>query len=195
MARISTYSNDQTINDNDRLIGTDGGSGIAGTAGATRNFTIGDLRRYINSRDDGQSAMGGGDFDTFLYTDDTLVDGQPPVLSLRSAYAFHNQGSSLMAVLPSNPSDGAWIRITGIGTTGVMLYAGHTDLATATAASAGNRFMAGVTSVGTAASDPHLLMVPGSMNPSFELIYIADEITTTVTGSSVTAPVGWVIVN
>ena len=53
MARIGTYSNDNTINDHDRLIGTDGGrlgpdgQIISGTSGATKNFTISGLRAFI----------------------------------------------------------------------------------------------------------------------------------------------------
>lgn len=54
MARISTYDNDITINDHDRLIGTDGGminpndgSIVSGTAGATKNFLLSDVRDYI----------------------------------------------------------------------------------------------------------------------------------------------------
>ena len=54
MARISTYSRDTTVNDHDRLIGTDGGridtnTGqlVAGTAGATKNFLLSDLRNYF----------------------------------------------------------------------------------------------------------------------------------------------------
>ena len=59
MARISTYSNDTSINDHDRLIGTDGGivgddgQIVAGTAGLTKNFLLSELRDYF----DGQSGL------------------------------------------------------------------------------------------------------------------------------------------
>ena len=53
MARISTYSLDTSVNGHDRLIGTDGGrladdgTIIAGTAGATKNFTLTQLRDFF----------------------------------------------------------------------------------------------------------------------------------------------------
>lgn len=54
MARISTYVQDTTVNAHDRLIGTDGGqigadgSIIAGTAGATKNFTLAEIRDFVH---------------------------------------------------------------------------------------------------------------------------------------------------
>lgn len=54
MARISTYVQDTSINDRDRLIGTDGGqlgtdgNVIAGTAGATKNFSLSALRDFFS---------------------------------------------------------------------------------------------------------------------------------------------------
>ena len=121
MARISTYGLDTNINDNDRLIGTDGGTGIAGVTGGTKNFSIGALREFINSREDGIT----GDYDTQLNTTDVL-DG----LQLSTAHAFYSPGSSIMAVLPSGPADGSWVRIAAIGNTGLMIFAGDPDRAT-----------------------------------------------------------------
>ena len=183
MARISTYSNDTSINDNDRLIGTDGGTGVAGSGGTTRNFTIGALAEYINSRDSSVT----GNYATDLITTTNLTEG----LQLFTAHAFYSTnmgGGTLMAVLPSAPSDGSWVRISAIGNTGVALYAGAVDAAEARRASEGNRFMAGISHNGSPASDPHLLTVPSNQRPSFELIYIADNFQD---GN----PVGWVIVN
>lgn len=51
MARITTYTNDITISDNDKLIGTD-----ADNSDATKNFKISDLKAYITG------AGGGGPF-------------------------------------------------------------------------------------------------------------------------------------
>ena len=45
MARISTYGLDTNINDNDRLIGTDGGTGIAGVTGGTKKFLYWSIKR------------------------------------------------------------------------------------------------------------------------------------------------------
>ena len=182
MARISTYSLDTNINDNDQLIGTDGGTGIAGSSGGTKNFSIGALREFINSREDGIT----GDYDTQVNISDVL-DG----LQLSTAHAFYAPGTSLIAILPSSPADGSWVRIAAIGNTGLMIFAGDTDRTTAAAANPGNRFMAGIDSNGVAAVDDHSLIVPAQTNTTFELIYIEDEITT----AAGTAPVGWIIVN
>jgi hypothetical protein len=46
MARIQTYALDGTIHDEDKVIGSDG---VAGTGnGATKNYTVGELKTYIN---------------------------------------------------------------------------------------------------------------------------------------------------
>ena len=42
MARITTYTNDITISDNDKLVGTD-----ADNSDATKNFKISDLKAYM----------------------------------------------------------------------------------------------------------------------------------------------------
>ncbi len=47
MARISSYGEDTQVNENDLLVGTDGGTGEAGTAGPTRNFPVENLTNYI----------------------------------------------------------------------------------------------------------------------------------------------------
>lgn len=188
MARIGTYSLDTFINDSDLLIGTDGGTGVAGSGGATKNFSIGALRDYIISRDD--SIV--GNYDTNVVTETVLDEG----LQLFTAHAFYSPTEgNLMAVLPSGPDTGSWVRITTLGKTGLALFAGSTSGAAAIAANPGNRFMAGITDGGTAANDPHLLMIPAGTEASFELIYVEDEVTTNIGGVEFTAPVGWIIVN
>ena len=49
MAKLGTYPNEAAllVDDNDRLIGTDGGTGEAGTEGATKNFSVGVLKSFI----------------------------------------------------------------------------------------------------------------------------------------------------
>lgn len=44
MARLTTYSNDDNITDNDKLLGTDSG-------GETRNFKMVDVAAYVKSKD------------------------------------------------------------------------------------------------------------------------------------------------
>lgn len=178
MARIRTYPNDTVISPEDRLIGTDGGDGQAGSSGATRNFLISELTEYFAEN------IAGANYDTEILT----VTG-PSNLSTGTAYTLSNNNNMVMGILPSEPADGSWVRISTVGRTGVVLYAGAV---TAPASpTSGNRFMAGVGSNGDPVTDPHILMVPNSFDASFELIYIANEITTSV-GSG---PVGWVIIN
>ena len=68
MARISTYSQDTTVNAHDQLIGTDGGmignDGriISGTGGSTKNFLLSDLRDFFQN----------------TQTDSPLTDGDVP---------------------------------------------------------------------------------------------------------------------
>ena len=47
MARIDTYIDDADIRLNDKVIGTDGGDGTAGSGGFTRNFEFEDLRNFV----------------------------------------------------------------------------------------------------------------------------------------------------
>lgn len=49
MAKLGTYTNETAalVDDNDRLIGTDGGTGDAGTEGTTKNFSVGVLKGHI----------------------------------------------------------------------------------------------------------------------------------------------------
>lgn len=47
MARITTYTTDNEINPEDKVIGTDGKEGV--NFGKTKNFTVGGLASYINS--------------------------------------------------------------------------------------------------------------------------------------------------
>ena len=49
MARITTYINDDEINPEDKVIGTDGKEGV--NFGKTKNFTVGGLASYINSEE------------------------------------------------------------------------------------------------------------------------------------------------
>lgn len=166
------------------MIGTDGRV-IAGTAGKTRNFTIGALREYISSR----SSDVTGDYDTIVLTGSPTEQAQ-----LFTAYAVYAPTENVMLTLPtvgtdgSAVEDGTWIRITVIGNTGMMIFAGSMDT---TETSPGDRFMAGISADGTPANDPHLLMIPQNEAVSFELIYVADAITI----GGTTAPVGWLIVN
>jgi|TARA_R100001509_G_scaffold151590_1_gene111153 hypothetical protein len=44
MARLTTYTNDDNISDNDKLLGTD-------TSGETRNFKMIDVASYVKSKD------------------------------------------------------------------------------------------------------------------------------------------------
>ena len=46
MARIQTYALDGTIHDEDKVIGSDGVAGVGN--GATKNYTVGELKTYIN---------------------------------------------------------------------------------------------------------------------------------------------------
>ena len=183
--------NDPTINDNDRLIGTDGGmigtngEVVAGTAGATKNFTIQGLREYINSR--GSSGSGTGEYDTNLITTTT----QSEVLQLFTAHAVYVPGQTVVLTLPpvghATLVDGAWVRITRLSNTGSLnIYAGAI-----VNPGGGNRFMAGIGADGAPTTDPHLLTIPAEAgDSSFELIYINDLIT--IDGT--TSPVGWIIV-
>lgn len=191
MARIATYQNDELINDQDRLIGTDGGQlgadgrVIAGTAGRTRNFSVGQLRAYIESR----SSDTTGDYNTVLLTSSPAEQA-----SLFTAYAVYSENSNVMLTLPTVGADGtaiedgSWIRFTFIGTTGGIIYAGSSNTANI---APGDRFMAGIGADGRTVGDPHLLMITQDNVATFELIYVADPIT--IDGT--TAPVGWIIVN
>ena len=117
MARISTYSLDTTINDHDRLIGTDGGrigpggQIIAGTGGATKNFTIEGLREYINST-----------INRSIYL--TQVNDTPGALVPIEPYTVIVTLTGTMIDLPQGeraagqdpdeyvpPVDGTWVRI------------------------------------------------------------------------------------
>ena len=181
MARIRTYPNDETISPEDRLIGTDGGNGQAGSSGATRNFLISDLTTYFRNN----IATGGGDSN---FATEFLNSTGPTELNPRTAYVFANFNGMVGGILPSEPEDGTWVRISTIGRTGVALYAGAT---TPSSPTSGNRFMAGTGSDGTPVNDPHILMIPNPVDATFELIYIANEITI----ADVTAPIGWVILD
>ena len=187
MARISTYTNDTSINDNDRLIGTDGGTGDAGSGGRTRNFTVQALREYINSRGSGGSGSA-AEFDTNIITS---INNDGEALQLFTAHALYNPSSTqAMLVLPeaSTIEDGSWVRITSLNTTaGLSIYAGSV----ATPTNPGNRFMAGITSTGIPTVDPHLLSIAPRTAVTLEFIYIED----TITIGGVTAPVGWIINN
>lgn len=45
MARIQTYDEDTTIEDSDRLVGTDGTAGV--DLNKTKNFTLGGIKKYV----------------------------------------------------------------------------------------------------------------------------------------------------
>ena len=198
MGRISRYANDTSINDNDRLIGTDGGTGVAGSSGATRNFTVQALANYINSRTSATVSR----YDTDLITATDLADpmqldasGQF-VLGLQEAHTIYNPSGITNLVLPSSSTnatvpvpDGSWVRITIVGDHGgVNIFAGSIMTANL---GPGDRFMAGIDTSGNTVTDPHLLAFNRTERVSFELIYIADDITI----NGVTAPVGWIIIN
>lgn len=192
MARISTYQQDTFINDTDLLIGTDGGQinpatgqVIAGTQGRTRNFSIANLTNHIRSR----TAEAVSRFDTML-----ISESPDSELAFSTAYVIHAPGENVRLIIPTvGPSgdavaDGTWIRITFLGNTGGAIFAGS---AQPSGRSLGDRFMAGVNADGTPSEDPFLLMIQQNDEVSFELIYVADEITI----DGITAPVGWIIVN
>lgn len=191
MARIATYQNDELINDNDRLIGTDGGQigsdgmVISGTTGRTRNFTIGALRAYITSR----GADAATSYNTVL-----LTDNPDDELGLATAYTVYQPGGNIVMTLPTVGTNGgaiqggSWLRISFIGNTGGMIFAGSANTALT---APGDRFMAGIAADGNAAADPHLLVIQQNNEVAFELIYVANPITI----GGVTAPVGWIIVN
>jgi len=50
MANISSYTNDQSIHPDDKVIGTDGSPGADN--GVTKNFTVADLAEYIKTTGD-----------------------------------------------------------------------------------------------------------------------------------------------
>ena len=180
MARISTYSLDTDIRDNDLLIGTDGGTGVAGTSGATKNFTIGALREYIRvANEPGEERL-----ETNLIT-----TGAARTLTLGELYVFSVNGAAT-AILPSDPPDGSRVILSAVGTAMLSLYAGSIS---AQGRTSGDRFMAGLRFNGDPAEQDHVLIVPGSNNISFELIYIADLIQTA--HDTEPTPVGWVIIN
>jgi len=66
MAKISTYNLDSSLNDNDKLIGTDGGTGL------TKNFSVRTFINYINQQGNVNivSSVNGLDGDVVLNTDD-----------------------------------------------------------------------------------------------------------------------------
>ena len=195
MARISTYTNDNIINDQDRLIGTDGGqigtggTIIAGTAGGTKNFTVGALRQYINS------GAGSGGSGTGVLNTNLITSSPTEAVELFTAHTVYSPGNLVNIILPTAATtatpilqDGSWLRISKVANTGLRIFAGAMLLASA---APGDRFMAGVDSNGIATVDPHLLQISTTGDASFELIYIADNITI----GGTTAPVGWIIIN
>jgi len=119
MARISSYSLDTTVNDHDRLIGTDGGTLgpdgriIAGTAGATKNFTIEALRDHINGGADG-SSINELRYETEVRSGTGLGDQ----LELYKVYAFE---SPQMFRLPV-PVNGGWFKVTQLHANGNVIF-------------------------------------------------------------------------
>ena len=226
MARISTYGKEASseIKGNDLLIGTDGGNENAGSAGATKNFLLSDLREFFTGGSTGGISEGvipveqGGGFvnsvisqnedNQITINGDLVVNGtignvvsaseeltnlitstnpnEDDDLSLFRTHVFYSTSSTLMAVLPSEPENGSWVKISKINGTPIVLFAGAVA---AGDAGAGDRFMAGVEANGSPATNPHRLEIPGDINISFQLTYIDTE-----EDAPDGSPVGWVIV-
>ena len=102
MARISTYANDSDIRSNDRLLGTDGGTGQAGSGGSTKNFSIASLTSYLNSNLTVTAAPGAYE---------TSLPAAESTLALHTVNVLLQGGNY---ALPSTPDDGSWIRISQI---------------------------------------------------------------------------------
>jgi len=173
MARISTYENDTRVRGHDKLIGTDGGqvgadgNVIAGTAGATVNFTIDQLTEYFG---DNIPSSGSGGTTTQEYRTDTINGGlmvpiEPYTVTVISGGGVKN--------LPSPAEDGMWVRIVDLTRRSggmVMLNAGMNGRIMNT-------------------DDPTLVL----NNPdvvSFEMVYIGKP----AAGADQGDDVGWVIV-
>ena len=176
MARISTYTDDNSINDNDRLIGTDGGRigddgmVVAGTAGATKNFLLEDIRTYVlGGGDDG---MPGDHENEFRYETNTVNGG----IDTLGAYAVHVLSNPGLKMLPQEPRDGEWVKIVDLTSRNqrVMLHAGT------------RRFM-------NDTSDTRSVLILNSGPASFELVYVGKQ-AGGGTSEDVADHVGWVIV-
>lgn len=99
MARIQTYALDGTIHDEDKVIGSDGVAGVGN--GATKNYTVGELKTYINT---GVNLLGWARYDDTVYTSlnklaltdgvvVTLPNNAGNVISSPSAPTFYNSGT------------------------------------------------------------------------------------------------------
>lgn len=95
MARITTYSLDQTVTNGDKVVGTDAATG------AVKNYTIGEISNHINSQVD---TIGNFVFDT-NQTVDSGVDNY--VLT-------YNDTSGLISLEPSAGGSSNWGSITGL---------------------------------------------------------------------------------
>ena len=177
MARISTYTDDNSINDNDRLIGTDGGRigddgmVVAGTAGATKNFLLEDIRTYVlGGGDDG---MPGDHENEFRYETNTVNGG----VEALSGYTVNVLSAPGVKMLPQEPRDGEWVKIIDLTSRNqrVMLHAGM-----------GRRFM-------NDTRDMNSVLILDSGTSSFELVYVGKQ-AGGGTSEDIADHVGWVIV-
>ena len=99
MARIVTYTSDTVINDDDKVIGSDGVEGL--NNGKTKNYPISTLKSYINS---GVNLLGWARYDDTVYTVSnklaltdgvvvTLPNNAGNVVSSPSAPTFYNSAT------------------------------------------------------------------------------------------------------
>ena len=177
MARISTYSQDTSVNEHDRLIGTDGGQVdsdgkvIPGTAGATKNFTLGQIRSYI--LDEGED---GGIENDFRYATSASATGASEDLV---SYAVNVITGGMVKNLNPEPIDGEWVRIVDLTGRGLntMINAGP-----------GRKFM------NLPADEPmNNILILNNGTASFELVYVEDE-AGGGDSTDIADHVGWVIV-
>ena len=69
MARITTYTSDTVINDDDKIIGSDGVEGV--NNGKTKNYPVSTLKTYFNT---GVNLLGWARYDDTVYTSLNKLD-------------------------------------------------------------------------------------------------------------------------
>ena len=99
MARIVTYTSDTVINDDDKIIGSDGVEGV--NNGKTKNYPVSTLKTYFNA---GVNLLGWARYDDTVYTVSnklaltdgvtvTLPNNAGNIVSSPSAPTFYNPGT------------------------------------------------------------------------------------------------------
>lgn len=189
MARLRSYSNDNSINGHDRLIGTDGGrignDGmiVSGTAGATKNFLLSDLATYLS-----------GNINRTIYNSSVSNDGMPLDLRASTVHVIL-QGARLNLPTGEDLMDGIWVRISQLNTDAdnrlfnVPRFM-NTDIAVGTQEEAD----AGL--IPEDQVDQHVLVID-DRSASFELIYVGrDQMgrTSEDEGFDEDTLIGWVII-